>query len=679
MRSASAIFFAVIGFLYTPAVKSDGRITLDTSTQPARFVGSDGRTHLFHGVNAVYKSFPWYPSTGAFDSNNSLSVDDMKNLRLWGFNVVRLGMMWPGVEPASGQYNQTYLQIMRRLVDDMYAHGIYTIVDFHQDAFSEKFCGEGVPSWLLDDLQPISHNCTGVVASVAKIFGQCKAFADFHYRTDPATGNPLTADCLSVTFDQYSRTPEVASSWGNFYKSELVQKKFQNFWKQVAIAMKGAPGVLGYDLLNEPLNGNFFEHPEVLEPGYSDQHRLQSVYATLYNVIRAEDADAIIMYEPPPFPDTFPSNIAIPGAPGVHAMGATSGPGGSDHAHQVLSYHIYSCGFADPACDRNGNTHALQCDICDKYASDAVNMRTSDVKKLGGGAFLTEFGACTETDKCFAEIDRMTSRAESAFTSWAYWQFKYFHDITTVSGPDEGFYTAEGALQSKKVARLSRTYAPIIAGKPNYTKFDASTGAFRLKYTTEPHTDKLPTEIFFNEDMNYKNSSFNVSVHGATYKKTAVNKLEVLADGSSSTVDFAMVKPYAGVTAGTFTSSDNDKVSFEVTEVTAQGAGFHLELDPSLTWRKTIVVRGDDGQILCQLSVHDNIKSSSCLLDGGKKHEMLFSYTIEIWKAKTLGSLRHIDTIQHTFFGPLLSKLIKFTWVKDSSEITAQQIDEIMV
>lgn len=28
-------------------------------------------------------------------------------------------------------------------------HGIYTLVEFHQDLFSEKFCGDGVPMWAI--------------------------------------------------------------------------------------------------------------------------------------------------------------------------------------------------------------------------------------------------------------------------------------------------------------------------------------------------------------------------------------------------------------------------------------------------------------------------------------------------------------------------------------------------
>jgi endoglycosylceramidase len=26
-------------------------------------------------------------------------------------------------------------------------HGISTLLDFHQDCLSEKFCGEGIPNW----------------------------------------------------------------------------------------------------------------------------------------------------------------------------------------------------------------------------------------------------------------------------------------------------------------------------------------------------------------------------------------------------------------------------------------------------------------------------------------------------------------------------------------------------
>jgi hypothetical protein len=57
------------------------------------------RNLIFHGVNAVYKIAPWHPSTTGFDPLSSLSDIDAANLKSWGFNIVRLGVMWPGKFP----------------------------------------------------------------------------------------------------------------------------------------------------------------------------------------------------------------------------------------------------------------------------------------------------------------------------------------------------------------------------------------------------------------------------------------------------------------------------------------------------------------------------------------------------------------------------------------------------
>jgi endoglycosylceramidase len=84
----------------------------------------------------VYKSPPWHPTLDAFDPSTSFVSRDMELLQQWGINVIRLGIMWPGVEPERGHYNWTYLQVMRQLVEKAADHGIYTLLDFHQDALS---------------------------------------------------------------------------------------------------------------------------------------------------------------------------------------------------------------------------------------------------------------------------------------------------------------------------------------------------------------------------------------------------------------------------------------------------------------------------------------------------------------------------------------------------------------
>ena len=53
-----------------------------------------------------------------------------------------------GVEPVEGQYNETYLDVIEDIINQAGVYGIYTLIDMHQDLFSEKFCGDGMPMWL---------------------------------------------------------------------------------------------------------------------------------------------------------------------------------------------------------------------------------------------------------------------------------------------------------------------------------------------------------------------------------------------------------------------------------------------------------------------------------------------------------------------------------------------------
>ena len=91
------------------------------------------RVRIFHGVNAVYKIAPWFPATSGFDSANSLSAVDSANVKRWGFNIVRLGVMWPGLEPNKrGEYDQSYLDSIEKIVKNLAAQDIYVILDMHQ-------------------------------------------------------------------------------------------------------------------------------------------------------------------------------------------------------------------------------------------------------------------------------------------------------------------------------------------------------------------------------------------------------------------------------------------------------------------------------------------------------------------------------------------------------------------
>lgn len=82
------------------------KIWIDSDSRSFR--DPEGRQTIFHGVNAVYKTAPYIPTIGehaSFDPQNSLNSKDIEDLKSWGMNLVRLGVMWEAVETSRGVYN----------------------------------------------------------------------------------------------------------------------------------------------------------------------------------------------------------------------------------------------------------------------------------------------------------------------------------------------------------------------------------------------------------------------------------------------------------------------------------------------------------------------------------------------------------------------------------------------
>lgn len=72
-----------------------------------------------------------------------------------GFNVVRLGYMWSGIEPEENVYNQTYIDVVKNITDKFADAGVYTLLDLHEDILSSKFClYDGAPLWLINKSKP---------------------------------------------------------------------------------------------------------------------------------------------------------------------------------------------------------------------------------------------------------------------------------------------------------------------------------------------------------------------------------------------------------------------------------------------------------------------------------------------------------------------------------------------
>jgi len=305
-----------------------------------------------------------------------------------------------------------------------------------------------------------------------------------------------------------------------------MQDAFAEFWKKVASSLKNHKNLVGYELINEPWMGDIYRHPDLLlNPASADRKHLAPLYEKLNQAIRSIDNDHLIFYEP----------IVIDYI--RRQAGFDHVPGGAVYNNRsVYSYHIY-CGLTD----RNGEpTNDLICHLSEDYLFD---LYIRDYQKIGGGGVLTEWGNMPENPIDIKTIDYMLDQADKFKVSWAWWQFKSFHDITTSGiGTSESFYDENGKLQQEKVAALSRTYAQAVAGKLYNSTFDRPSSRYHLEFQHKKSITQ-PTEIYLNKKWHYP-LGYQIIIspnNAATWKEADINRifvtvLSTIADGTLITV-----------------------------------------------------------------------------------------------------------------------------------------------
>ena len=132
--SSSCLMLAVIVGAPAQAKTADMRIA-----QHGRwFVDQSGRAITFHGGNVTLPEFDksqqprWTAQTPA-------------RMAEQGFNGVRLVIFFSRVMPQPGQIDQVYLDRIAKAVAAYKAAGIHTLIDFHQDQYSELVGVRGMP------------------------------------------------------------------------------------------------------------------------------------------------------------------------------------------------------------------------------------------------------------------------------------------------------------------------------------------------------------------------------------------------------------------------------------------------------------------------------------------------------------------------------------------------------
>jgi endoglycosylceramidase len=190
------------------------------------FYDAQGRQVLLHGINLVNK----YQSAGYLGNEDEAFF---ARLRGWGFNCLRLGVIWDGLEPQPGQYNAAYLQGIDRQITLARQQGLYVFLDMHQDLYSVLF-SDGAPAWAtLTDGAP--HDAQDGIWS-----------------------------------DAYFTSPAVQAALDNFWKNTPgpdgvgIQERYALAWGVLARRYVNEPAVIGYDLMNEPFPGSSARQAQAL-------------------------------------------------------------------------------------------------------------------------------------------------------------------------------------------------------------------------------------------------------------------------------------------------------------------------------------------------------------------------------------------------------------------------------
>ena len=75
---------------------------------------------------------------------------------------------------------------------------------------------------------------------------------------------------------------------------------------------------------------------------------------------------------------------------------------------------------------------------CKEFHYRKMGTKKKDANRLGVPIMISEWGACSDSLACAAELNNVQDVMDEYAASWAYWQMKGFQDFTTVSGPEQG-------------------------------------------------------------------------------------------------------------------------------------------------------------------------------------------------------------------------------------------------
>lgn len=464
-------------------------------------VDAKGRAVLFHGVDLVYK-IPPYEVEVSGSGRNVLTPDEAERMAQLGFTVVRLGIIWKGLEPGTDPINDpsicklgtpgssgpdqfdahtfdAYMNRLQATVALLARYGIYSLIDMHQDVDNEVFGGEGAPNWAV---------CTdGIVPKPQRNVAN-----------------------WSVNYTG----PGVSEAYGHFWTNDVVgnlQGAFDTLWAKIAARFRGNPWVVGYDPFNEPYGPGLGSQPNnpafdaELEcfytgrahPGLDQNGQRVSCPAGdpeegLIPRIEAADPTHLVAYE-----GNYSTDSGVP-----NHIGAMDDP------RLVLNFHDY-CFLHVPNGPEPPNFGSvcgpLESYVFTQHEQERANDTTPE-QPGGPGWLLTEFGATTDT----TDLARVTSDADADLVGWIYWQWINYPDPT---GSHSSALWPPRKATASQLDVLAQAYPSAVAGTPTSLSFDPETGTLQFRYRSNPAIT-APTVIVVPASTHYPHG-YCLRVEGA--------------------------------------------------------------------------------------------------------------------------------------------------------------------
>ncbi|KAF8937746.1 hypothetical protein BGZ58_002237 [Dissophora ornata] len=478
----AAVALSVLDFAQADLSKI---VRVNPSTQ--QFIDAQGRTRFFHGTNMVKKSFPWYFDVNNFVPGWSIVDKDIELLKALNINIVRLGVHWAGVEPVRGQYNQTYLDVTNGIIKKLQDNNIYTLVDQHQDVWAAQLCGHGAPLWFV---QP-----DWVSADHRMPVPQKAPFAV------DANGVPSDADCNSIDWSTSYLDYAVGNAFGRLYNNyDNLGDAWAAYWKTVATNYNALPGVMGYDLMNEPWVGDHMADPTLLIPGVADGRNMEPLWNKGNAAIRTVDNTTIVLFE---------------GSTYDILNGFNNVPGG-DGSKTAQSYHYYK----PPQLSSIETT---------------IQNRIKDATRLKTTGMLTEFQFWDNSPTSVALILEAAQQADRYMQSWQGWAY-------------ENLWNNNPVQPYPELARLyARSYAEATAGETKTLYFQDTTAKYWVSWVantsiTAPGLIRIAPQIYYPDGIRV----FFVPAGSGTYTMDGTNTVQLYytAQAQKGQVIQASVQPF---------------------------------------------------------------------------------------------------------------------------------------